>query len=50
VDEKISEKREEKEGKEKGKSKEGEEKKKIAVLNLKPEWCKYRYNINTTIK
>jgi hypothetical protein len=37
VDEKISEKREEKEGKEKRESKEGEEKKKIAVLNHKPE-------------
>jgi len=50
VDEKISEKREKKEGKEKGKSKEREEKKKIAVLILKPEWFRYRYNINTTIK
>jgi hypothetical protein len=37
VDEKISEKREEEEGKEKRESKEGEEKKKIAVLNHKPE-------------
>jgi hypothetical protein len=32
VDEKVSEKREEKEGTEKRESKEGEEKKKIAVL------------------
>jgi hypothetical protein len=37
MDEKISEKREEKEGKKKRESKEGEEKKKIAVLDFKPE-------------
>jgi hypothetical protein len=42
VDEKISEKREEKEGAEKREGKEGEEKKKIAVLILAFESYKFR--------
>jgi hypothetical protein len=42
VNEKIREKREKEEGKKERESKEGKEKKKIAVLNLIPEWFNYR--------